>query len=237
MSTVGNWRGPNIVKDGLVLYLDAGSPNSYINGISGTSWKDISGNQNNGTLVNGPIFNSANGGSIVFDGSNDFIDCGVSNIPLPINITLSAWINQSVLNAYKNIITKEGATGNDLDYGLTTSPNGNLYFWFNNGSFRIHETSTNIINSLNVWYYVTSVFSDTNNTVQLYANGTQIYNQTESTSLLAHTNSKLLVGWRNSLIAGQSFQGNIAQTQIYNRALSSSEVLQNFNATRARFGI
>jgi hypothetical protein len=223
----------NIVKDGLVLDLDAAKRDSYPG--TGTAWNDISGFQNNGVLTNGPTFNNGNGGSIVFDGSNDFADYGVSNIPLPTNITLSAWINQSVLNAYKNIITKEGATGTDLDYGLTTSPNGNLYFWFNNGNFRIHESSTNNINSLNVWYYVASVFSDTNNTVQLYANGIQIYNQTESTSLLAHTNSKLLVGWRNSLASGQSFQGKIAQTLIYNRALSASEVLQNYNATKGRY--
>jgi hypothetical protein len=233
MSTVGG--GVNIVTNGLVLYLDASNTKSYVSG--STRWNDVSRSGNNGTLTNGPTFNSANGGSIVFDGVDDFADYGVSNIPLPTNITLSAWINQSVLNAYKNIITKEGVTGTDLDYGLTTSPNGNLYFWFNNGNFRIHESSTNNINSLNVWYYVTSVFSDTNNTVQLYANGIQIYNQTESTSLLAHTNSKLLVGWRNSLASGQSFQGKISQTTIYNRALSASEVLQNYNATKSRFGL
>jgi hypothetical protein len=222
-----------IITQGLVLDLDAAKRDSYVG--TGTAWNDISGNRNNGTLINGPTFNPGNGGSIQFDGTNDYVDCGVSNIPLPTNITLSAWINQSVLNAYKNIITKEGLLGTDLDYGLTTSPNGNLYFWFNNGSFKIHETFTNNINTLNTWYHVTAVFSDTNNTVQLYANAIQIYNQTESTSLLAHANSKLFVGWRNSLFSGQSFQGNIAQTQIYNRALSATEVLQNYNATKTRY--
>ena len=233
MSTVGG--GVNIVTNGLVLYLDASNTKSYVSG--STTWNDVSRSINNGTLINGPTFNSANGGSIVFDGTNDYVDCGVSNITIPTNITLSAWINQSVLNAYKNIITKEGLLGTDLDYGLTTSPNGNLYFWFNNGSFKIHETFTNNINTLNTWYHVTAVFSDTNNTVQLYANGIQIYNQTESTSLLAHANSKLFVGWRNSLASGQSFQGNIAQSSIYNRSLTAAEVLQNFNATRTRFGL
>jgi hypothetical protein len=226
---------PKIVTDGLVLYLDAANTRSYP-GV-GTTWSDLSRSGNNGSLINGPTFNSGNGGSIVFDGSNDYVDCGVSNIPLPTNVTLTAWINQSTLVGYKNIVTKEGATQTDLDYGLTTSPNGNLYFWFHNGSYRIHETLTNNINSTNVWYSVTSVFSDTNNTVQLYANGIQIYNQTESTSLLAHTNSKLLVGWRNSLASGQSFQGNIAQTLIYNRALSATEIRQNYNATKTRFGL
>ena len=78
MSTIGNWRGPNIIKDGLVLYLDPGSPNSYYDK-TGTTIKDISGYNRSGTLTNGTIYNSSNGGSILFDGSDDLIDLGVSN--------------------------------------------------------------------------------------------------------------------------------------------------------------
>ena len=223
----------SIVTSGLTLCLDAGNLKSYPT--SGTTWTDLSRNGNNGTLVGGPTFSSLNGGSIVFNGTNQYVDCGVSTISLPINITLSAWINQSSTNAYRNIITKEGATAFTLDYGLSTSPNGNLYFWFDNGGFRIHETSTNSINSINIWYHVTAVYNDTNNTVQMYVNGVQIYTQTETVSLLAHSNSKLFVGWRNLLISEQSFVGKINQAQIYNRALTASEVLQNYNATKWRF--
>ena len=69
MSTVNaGWRGPNIVRDGLVLYLDAGSGTSYSLYTGGVTWRDISGNNNNGTLTNGPTLNSSNGGNIVFDG-------------------------------------------------------------------------------------------------------------------------------------------------------------------------
>jgi hypothetical protein len=75
MSTTGNWRGPNIVKDGLVLYLDPGSPNSYYNKTS-TTIKNISGNNDNGTLVNGPTYNTGSGGNIVFDGVDDYINLG-----------------------------------------------------------------------------------------------------------------------------------------------------------------
>ena len=222
------------ISDGLVLCLDAANAKSFVNGSS--VWNDLSIYASNGVLTNGPTYNSSNGGSIVFDNSDDFINCGSSNISLPTNITLSAWIYQSSTSGYKNIITKEGAA-NDLDYGLTTSPNGNLYFWFHNGSFRIHESTTNTINSINTWYNVVSVFDDTNNTVKMYVNGVLIYNQPESTSLLVHANSKLFVGWRNQLISGQSFGGRIAQTQIYNRALSATEVLQNYNAIKKRFGL
>ena len=222
-----------IVTNGLVLALDAAKKDSYPG--SGTLWRDISGNGNNGTLTNGPTFNSGNGGSIVFDGVNDYVNCGVSNIPLPINITLISWIYQSTTTGYKNIITKEGTTNTDLDYGFTTSPNGNLYFWYHNGSYRIHETLTNNISLTNTWYHVSATFNDTNNTVNLYVNGTQVYNQSETTSMLAHSNSKLFVGWRNSLTSGQLFNGRISQAQIYNRALSATEVLQNYNATKTRY--
>ena len=226
---------PKISTDGLVLCLDAANTKSYPG--SGTVWSDLSRGGNNGTLTNGPTFNSGNGGSIVFDGVNDYVDCGVSNISLPINITLILWIYQSTTTGYRNIITKEGATFTDLDYGFTTSPNGNLYFWFHNGSYRIHETLTNNISLTNTWYHVSAIFNDTNNTVNIYVNGTQVYNQSETTSMLAHSNSRLFVGWRNSLVSGQLFSGRISQAQIYNRALSSTEVLQNYNATKSRFGL
>ena len=224
-----------VYNNGLVLNLDAGNANSYPG--TGTTWFDLASG-NNGTLTNGPTYDTTSGGVITFDGINDYIDFGLSNINLPTNITLSAWINQSSpLKMIGNIITKEGSGQTDLDYGLTTSPNGNLYFWFNNGSYRIHETSTNVINSTNTWYNVVSVFDDTNNRVKMYVNGVEVYNQPETTSLLAHTNSKLWIGWRNSLVSGQLFYGSISSTQIYNRALSETEILNNFNSTRGRFGI
>ena len=226
-----------IVTNGLVLNLDASRLSSYPN--TGTTWYDISGNGNNGNLpgTSAPVFVTASSGIMTFDGINDYVDCGLSNISLPTNITLSAWINQSTLSGYKNIITKEDSTGTGMDYGLTTSPNGNLYFWFHNGSYKIHETSTGVINNTNQWYNVVSVFDDVNNIVKMYVNGVEIYNQSETTSLLAHVNSKLFIGWRNSFLNGQPFYGNISNTQIYNRALSQSEITQNFNATKSRFGL
>jgi hypothetical protein len=226
---------PKIVVGGLVLYLDAANSRSIVSG--STTWTDLSKNGNNGTLVNSPTFNSGNGGSIVFNGSSQYVNLGNTNISLPVNITINAWIKPTILSDYRNILTKEGATSIDLDYGLTTSPNGNLYFWFNNGSFRIHESTTSTMNQTNVWYNVTSVFDDTNNNVKLYVNSNQIYSASETTSMLVHSNSNLLVGWRNSLATNQSFSGNIALVQLYNRALSASEVLQNYNALKSRFGL
>ena len=83
---------PKIITNGLVLYLDAGNSLSYPG--SGTIWTDLSRSQVSGSLLNGPTYNSANNGSIVFDGSNDYVDCGNnSSLNAPDEITLSAWIN------------------------------------------------------------------------------------------------------------------------------------------------
>jgi len=232
---MGLQYSPKIVTNGLVMYLDVANNRSFVNGSS--VWNDLSRTSVVGVLTNGPTYNSSNGGSIVFDGSDDYIDCGTTSIPLPTNITLSSWIYQSSTSGYKNIITKEGSSSTDLDYGLTTSPNGNLYFWFHNGSYKIHESTTNSINSINTWYNVVAVLDDTNNVVKMYVNGVEIYNQPESTSLLSHANSKLFVGWRNSLVSGQSFGGRISHAQIYNRALTSIEVLQNYNTLKSRYNL
>ena len=91
MSTVGgSWSRPKIVNDGLVLYLDASAPNSYSPYFTPTTWKDLSGNNNNnGTLTNGPTFNSGNGGSIVFDGVNDLVNIPSVNLSSTNVITIS----------------------------------------------------------------------------------------------------------------------------------------------------
>jgi hypothetical protein len=87
------WRfhySPKIVTDGLVLYLDAANTRSYPG--TGTTWSDLSRGGNNGSLINGPTFNSANGGSIVFDGSNDYVDCGnIDDIKNASQVSISIW--------------------------------------------------------------------------------------------------------------------------------------------------
>ena len=97
---------PNIVNDSLVLTLDAGNQNSYAG--SGTNWYDLSGNGNNGTLTNGPTFNSSNIGSIVFDGVDDYVNIPDNSSLNPTkNLTLSCWVNiTSFNNVYIGIVDK-----------------------------------------------------------------------------------------------------------------------------------
>jgi hypothetical protein len=98
------YRGPKIVTNGLVLALDAANTKSYVSG--STTWRDLSGNNNSGSLVNGPTFNNANGGSIVFDGTNDYVDVSNSTSLNPTTISIGAWFYLNSLVTNQNIISK-----------------------------------------------------------------------------------------------------------------------------------
>ena len=100
------FRGPNVVTNGLVLALDAANTKSYVSG--STTWNDLSGNNNSGSLVNGPTFNSANLGSIVFDGVDDYINCGNSStLNITETFTISLWINSTRNNIQSYILDKD----------------------------------------------------------------------------------------------------------------------------------
>jgi hypothetical protein len=217
---------PKIVTDGLVLYLDAANQYSYVSG--STSWNDISRGGNNGTLVNGPTYNSANGGSIVFDGVDDYINCGNSlNLQITTG-TLSAWVKatSSVNGIYRAIICKQLAWGLFvLDNILVT------YDW---GNVASRPTTITVGNS--IWCNVCMSFTETtgtpSNNATIYVNGLPVLTTTIKN---VNQNINCFIGYGNS--SNQYVIGNIASTQIYNRALSATEVLQNYNATKTRFGL
>jgi hypothetical protein len=225
MSTIdGGWRGPNIVKSGLVLYLDAGSPNSYYGG-TGTVWKDMSGNGNNGTLINGPTFNSANGGSIVFDGVNDYVNLG-SNINLT-KLSFFCWIKTTGNLGHLIAAYQPSSPFNGWSVGVGFVGIGSLNFW-SGGGWKQSFIQCNT----NVWMHIAVTFE--NETVSFYKDGI-FSNSTTSTPISSYIGNKFLGARVND--AQSPYIGSISQTLTYNRALSATEVLQNFNATRARFGI
>ena len=211
-----------IVKDGLVLNLDAAKRDSYPT--TGTTWRDISGNQNNGTLTNGPTFNSDNGGSIVFDGVDDISVHG-SSLYVD-NFTLSAWVYKTSPGT-QTIIAK-GTSGFILNFYLRIG--GNSGFWGTNSVFT--ELAIPDL-TLSTWNNTVLTYDRTS--LKYYLNGIYI-NQTLATNIPSSTTSNLIVG-RLGDFNGQYWTGRIAQTSIYNRALSATEVLQNFNAQKSRFGL
>lgn len=226
---------PRIITDGLVLYLDAANTRSYPG--TGTTWSDLSRGGNNGTLVNGPTFNSGNGGSIVFDGSNDYVTLGSLSLLTSNTFTLELWIKFNVLTngVYYTMFSYGGyVSGGWLlqREGATISSN-KLRFAFNGTGF--WDTSTSFT-STGTWKNI--VLLVLNGIPQLiYVNGISDTLTLTGTGTLSISNPKQIDIGRRTDINSQYSNANISKVSIYNRALSSTEILQNYNATKTRFGL
>jgi hypothetical protein len=130
MSTLSG--GPNTAIDGLVLYLDAANSKSYVSGSS--TWIDLSRRTNNATLINGPAYDSANGGSIVFDGFDDYVDLGttLNSVTIGASFTVNMWVLSRVLidgNVYYGLISNYSGAGG---FQLFTGDGGILYAYGSN---------------------------------------------------------------------------------------------------------
>jgi len=212
-----------IVTSGLTMLLDAGFTASYSR--SGTTWYDLSYSGNNGTLTNGPVYSGTGGGTIVFDGVDDYINCGNSASVQIYQGTISAWIKTSSPGSgYRGIITKQGNYGLFVRDGVLAT-----YDWGNN-----QDITTGINITDNTWKNVSMTFttntgSPSNNAI-IYLNGSAVLTTTIKYNV---NNVDLQIG--NGGDAVQYISGNIAMGSLYNRALSASEILQNYNAQLSRF--
>ena len=222
-------ENPSIITNGLVLNLDAGNTLSYPG--TGTLWTDLSGNGNNGTLVNSPSFDSANGGSIVFDGTNQYVNCGnASNLQITVG-TISAWVKTTTPgSSYRGIIVKGFAWGLFVKDGILIT-----YDWGMPANMGTRTTGINI--SDGTWKNVVMTFTETigtpSNNVIIYLNGNPVL----TTTVKHSSNSNNVQLGSNTTGINQFLNGNISQALIYNRALSSTEVIQNFNETKGRYGL
>ena len=230
---------PKIVSDGLVLYLDAANSKSYSG--TGLTWSDLSRSRVDGALVNsgsGLTFNSSNGGSLTFDGSNDYINMGNTSLGITAGstqITLEAWIYPTAFISYRGLISRiasSGAFGGWMIY--TDGDSGNRLGFAVNVS-GIWSVLPNIGSlSTNRWYHLTGTYDGSS--MKIYVNGLQSNSVSKpGTIQYASSLNNLVIGWNTS--GASYFPGNISITKIYNRALSESEVLQNYNATKSRFGL
>jgi hypothetical protein len=217
-----------IVQSGLMLNLDAGVSSSYPG--SGTTWTDLSGNGRTGTLtgtINGGVgYSSANGGSLTFDGTDDFVQCSGS---LTLTAaTFIAWINRaSVQGTNPGIIFSRtpSATGMNFRFGA-------LGYHWNDDSNTYNWASGLVIPQ--AWCMCAITVTSSLATGYLY----QASGLTTALAGLGHgstTMSSIIVG--RDAFENRYYTGNISQVSIYNRALTATEIQQNFNATRSRFGI
>jgi hypothetical protein len=223
--------GPDIVDDGLVFAIDAGSGRSYPG--SGTTVTDLVGT-NNGTLTNGVGFSSANGGTFVFDGADDYIEVPYSTQLDPtVGITFEAWIYATDLTTatYQQIYRKENTSGRHL---FSFQINGTIL------SFGTH-TSVNGYNELdasitpsgleNKWLH--AVASYQSGYKAIYINGDLIDSDTSITGTLVQATAAQIIGSNGG--GNEFFEGNYASFKMYNRGLTAAEVTQNFNAQKSRF--
>ena len=216
----------SVVTTGLQLYLDAGNASSYPG--SGTAWTDLSGNNRDGTLTNGPTYSGTNGGSIVFDGSNDYVQCSGS---LTVTAaTFVTWIKRNGSQGqYDGILFSRGANTTGMNFQVSNQLG---YHWNDAGNTYNWQSGLTIPNL--TWCMIAVSVTSTAATAYLCQTG----GTTTATNTVNHSSSNL-----NDIKIAQDdagnrfFNGNIAITQLYNIALSAGEISQNFEADRARFGV
>jgi hypothetical protein len=229
-----------IVTNGLVLCLDAADLNSYPT--TGTTWFDLAGS-NNGTLTNGPTFSGTGASSsIVFDGTNDYV---LSNLNTNLNEQ-----SMTVSFFFKNLTTPDWTDFVSLidtsNQSLVFEKGGNNGFPLTNGYIKVYPTNTYVTSLVDI--LTTGFFVQNSNIhyITLTTSPTQwnLYSETglyASGSVSGTTNyfNKISVGTDYSRTSGSPRYSkcNFYVVQIYNRALSAQEVLQNYNAQKARFGI
>jgi len=228
---------PKIVTDGLVFLLDAGNPKSYPG--TGTAISDLSGNNTNGVLTNGPTFDNSNNGSIAFDGLDDFIEMGQieSTNPLSLygidNFSIDVWVNaKGTGDGYQRIIDKSSAgsaTGGwGLFFGSTASTNAILFYVA--GGAIISTTQTGIT-EFNKWVHYTITKNLTS--FKLYKDG-NLKVTTTSSRVIPSTLCGCRIGsWNHS--TARELSGNVSMARVYHKTLTATEILQNYNATKTRF--
>jgi len=224
---------PPIVTNGLVLALDAANPKSYVSG--STIWRDLSGNNKTGSL-SGATFGSTNNGVFNFDGVNDIINFGTGNTFFPlINLTIDLWFQSK--GTVPTTGTVPGLFG--FTYGIRASfaSANNIQFGLSSGSSITNLSYTHTSNFRDDGSWNNMVFQGTPTNSYIYLNGE--LRASRSLTWLGNTvwpTSDWYLG-RDINNSNQFFTGSIASYRMYNRALSAQEVLQNYNATKGRFGL
>ena len=240
------YGGPDIITDGLVLHLDAANSKSYPG--SGTTWTDLSGNNYNGTLINGPIYNNDNKGSIVFDGTNDYVNLGNSNTITGNNLqtlTINMWIKYSSTSIMRPFTIQRlsgganssllGVSVNESSSSLTPTigrlgffnrnfANNNHVWIVHNDAYHLKNKFINItcvIDNLNRYLYIDGVLKQSDSSVGLQS----VSNNTDNTYIGC------------SPLVQQFYGGNIGLVCFYRRALNSTEIVNNYNMLKGRFGL
>ena len=231
---MGLAHSPSVITDGLIYSIDAANTRSYT-GSGNTVNGLISGF--GGTLVNGVGFSSINNGCFFFDGTNDYINTNLTSSSIGLtssNFSIGLWAKVKDYSTYNAFVTRtSGNIAAPLDMYILNSGSyapGYLVVLLGNG------TTWNTLQSSSqfplAWTYL--VFTLNSSTMSLYYNA--VFNSTTALAVpRGESANPIKIGTRED--GATYMNGNIGQVQIYNRALSATEIRQNFNATRKRYGI
>lgn len=232
------FSGPEISNDGLVLHLDAANPLSYPG--SGTTWFDLSGNNNHGSLINGPSYSTEKKGFFTFDGSNDYVLLGSSettNIRGSLTVCMIAksnYTSSSGWNTYWSGVSKY----NQFILG-PNGVNGKMAFLIYSGTWYPSGYGNSIWGQTNLdpreYHFYTGTYDQASGKLSLYVDGTEEYSSNVGSRTLNDDLASFSIGKRD--VSGNFLNSNISNVTIYNRALTESEIKQNFEATRDRYGI
>ncbi len=226
-----------------VLYLDAGIPTSYPG--TGTTWTDLSGNGNNGAMYGGVTYSSSNGGFMNFDGTNDYVSIGDSNI-LDYgtgNFSFSYWIYVptyiSTTNRERGVINKNVSYENSAGWGseiilYNPSQSNFVINAYNTGQTTWSNTNVSSGNlSTNMWHNI--YCKREGGTLYLYDDAVlKGSNNNVNVSINVDNNQPIILGDHSW---GSNYPGSLSDIRIYNRALTSTEISQNFNAQKSRYGL
>jgi hypothetical protein len=218
--------GPDIIEDGLVLCLDAANINSYPK--SGTTWSDLAG-ANDGTLTNGPTFDSDNGGSFVFDGTNDYI-----NVPINLNISeasISAWVFSEGVGKNFFVYTDTYSTSN-YSHCLGISSSNKLHVYMYDGSIKRGDGSATM--QTNKWHNIVLAWKNSSY-VKSYLDGS--LDKTFAINNAWSSGARLYLGASTGSAnpANGFLNGKISNLIVHTRALTADEIRRNYEATVGRY--
>jgi hypothetical protein len=229
-------NGPKIVTDGLVLSLDASDRNSYSG--SGTAWNNLSGNGLNVTLANSPTY-ITNPNSLLFDGVNAYGVTGNNTLTSTTNsLSFDFWVNPSgTSTSSQTILAKDtNSAPPHLLIRRTTSTNLSFNAQLTNGSATPIVSTNFFVGSIGSWINIQITFNYTTGEYNAYKNGILFHSTTNVVSNFPSTNVPIYI----SSFTSPGFlpwTGNISVCKMYNRILSATEVLQNYNALKSRFNL
>lgn len=240
-NTLTQLMNQDIVVDGLVLMLDGGYAGSFLT--SSNTWFDVSGYNRNGALTNGPTFSSDGGGIILFDGVNDFVNNigTASNFSFIQNtgiFTISAWVKLTDFSTARYFLgNNDGTTGAKGFYLGFNGSSGQLWLAITygvSGQATLSAMRVNFFIDSN-WVHVTCVGDGTS--CQIYRNGSSFGSSNNFGTFSTGDSTRTLSVGRINNFNSSYWQGNVSQVSIYDRPLSASEVSQNFNAQKSRYGL